>query len=98
MATSVTQTAAWKALESHQKAIAGKHMRDLFKEDPQRFDKFHLTFNNDILLDFSKNRITDETFKLLLDLAKQADVPGFANRMFSGEKINTTENRAVLHV
>ena len=97
MATSITQTPAWKALDAHQKTIAGKHMRDLFKEDPKRFDKFSLPFN-DILLDFSKNRITDETFKLLLDLAKQADVPGFANRMMSGEKINTTEDRAVLHV
>src|SRR3982751_3887330 len=73
MATSVTQTPAWKALEAHQKAIAGKHMRELFKEDPQRFDKFNLRFH-DILLDFSKNRITEETLRLLLDLAKQADV------------------------
>jgi glucose-6-phosphate isomerase len=97
MASSVTQTPAWKALEAHQKTIASKHMRDLFKEDAKRFEKFTLKFN-DILLDFSKNRITDDTFKLLLDLAKQADVPAFANRMMSGEKINTTEDRAVLHV
>jgi glucose-6-phosphate isomerase len=97
MATSVTQTPAWKALEAHQKSMSGKHMRDLFKEDPQRFDKFNLRFN-DILLDFSKNRITEETWKLLLDLARQADVKAFAERMMTGEKINTTEDRAVLHV
>jgi glucose-6-phosphate isomerase len=97
MAASVTQSPAWKALEAHQKSIAGKHMRDLFTEDSKRFDKFTLRFN-DILLDFSKNRITDETWKLLLDLAKQADVKGFAERMMTGEKINTTEDRAVLHV
>src|SRR3954466_10895864 len=94
---SVTQTPAWKALDSHQKAIASKHMRDMFKEDPQRFDKFHVNFN-DIFLDFSKNRITEETFKLLLDLAKQADVTGWDNRMMSGEKINTTEDPPPLHV
>src|SRR5918995_7453471 len=97
MATSITQSAAWKALEAHQRAIAGKHMRDMFKEDPKRFDKFSLSFN-DILLDFSKNRITEETLKLLLDLAKQADLRGWTEKMFTGQKINTTEDRAVLHV
>jgi glucose-6-phosphate isomerase len=94
---SITSTEPWKALENHQRAIAGRHMRDLFKEDPARFDKFHLSFN-DILLDFSKNRITDETIKLLRNLASHADVLGWAKKMFSGEKINITEDRAVLHV
>jgi glucose-6-phosphate isomerase len=97
MATSITQSAAWRALDAHLKSVASRHMRDLFKEDPGRFDKFSLRFE-DVLLDFSKNRITDETFRLLLDLARQADVKGFAERMFNGERINTTEDRAVLHV
>src|SRR5580658_3109233 len=93
----ITQSATWKALEAHQKTLAPRHMRDLFKDDPDRFEKFHLSFN-DILLDFSKNRITDETLGLLLKLAKEADVPGWAKKMFSGEKINITEDRAVLHI
>jgi glucose-6-phosphate isomerase len=94
---SISQSPQWKALEAHQREIAPRQMRDLFKEDPQRFDKFHLNFN-DILLDFSKNRITDQTLKLLRDLAKAADVPGWAKKMFHGEKINITEDRAVLHI
>ena len=72
-------------------------MRDLFAQDAQRFEKFSLYFN-DILLDFSKNRITDETLNLLLRLAEQADVAGWAQKMFNGEKINITEDRAVLHI
>src|ERR1700722_1088896 len=94
---SITLSPTWKALEAHQKTIAPRHMRDLFKDDPDRFQKFHLSFN-DILLDFSKNRITDETLGLLLKLAREADVQGWAKKMFSGEKINITEDRAVLHV
>ncbi len=88
---------AWKQLQTHFAEIAPVHMRDLFREDPARFTKFSRSFQ-DILLDFSKNRITEKTFGLLLDLARQADVPGWAAKMFAGEKINTTENRAVLHV
>lgn len=95
--SSITSSAAWKALESHQREIAEKHLRDLFKEDPKRFDKFHLRFN-DILLDFSKNRLTDQTLSLLLQLAREADVQGWAKKMFTGQKINITEDRAVLHV
>jgi glucose-6-phosphate isomerase len=72
-------------------------MRDLFAQDPKRFEKFSLRFN-DILLDFSKNRITDETLRLLLDLARFAKVEDWRDRMFRGEKINITENRAVLHI
>ncbi|MDB5174463.1 MAG: Glucose-6-phosphate isomerase, partial [Phycisphaerales bacterium] len=72
-------------------------MRDLFRQDAGRFEKFSARFE-DILLDFSKNRIVDETFRLLLGLAEQADVRGWGRRMFSGEKINTSEDRAVLHV
>ena len=87
---------AWQALAAHYETVAPLHMRDLFASDAQRFEKFSLQFE-DILLDYSKNRITAETMRLLLDLARQADVPGWAEKMFSGEKINFTENRAVLH-
>ena len=71
-------------------------MRDMFVADPARFDKFSLKFN-DILLDFSKNRITETTLKLLLQLARECGVEEWRDKMFSGEKINFTENRAVLH-
>ena len=95
--TALTQSAAWKALEAHHAAIAPQHMREMFKEDPQRFERFSLRFN-DILLDYSKNRITEETIRLLLDLARQANLKDWIERMFSGDKINITEDRAVLHV
>jgi glucose-6-phosphate isomerase len=100
----VTQTEAWKALQAHYEGMSKKHMRDLFKEDPKRFDKFSLRFvdpgdaNNTILFDFSKNRITEETLKLLFGLANAVNLKAFTDRMFTGEKINTTEDRAVLHV
>src|SRR4051794_34669072 len=92
-----TQLAAWQALESHYRQVAPLQMRDLFRQDPERFRKFSLRFD-DILLDFSKNRITEQTLKLLLDLARESDVPGWIEKMFTGQKINTTEDRAVLHV
>ena len=93
----LTDSSAWKALQTHYESMASVHMRDLFAEDPNRFDRFSLRFR-DILVDFSKNRITDETLALLRDLARQADLGAWTERMFSGEKINTTEDRAVLHV
>ena len=93
----VNKTRAWQALASHFDAIQDVHMRDLFEQDPQRFDRFTLHFE-DILLDYSKNRITEETRDLLLDLARSCDVEGWRERMFSGERINHTEDRAVLHV
>ncbi|HKY03532.1 MAG TPA: glucose-6-phosphate isomerase, partial [Blastocatellia bacterium] len=93
----LTQTEAWKALESHHREIAPKQMRDMFKEDPERFDKYSLRFK-DILLDYSKNRITEETVRLLLDLARQANLKEWIERTFNGEKINITEDRAVLHI
>ena len=95
--TSLTRSPAWKALKTHHRQIAGVHMRDLFAQDAQRFDKFTLRFN-DLLLDYSKNIVTDTTMPLLFDLAHQAGVPDYAARMFDGEKINFTENRAVLHI
>jgi glucose-6-phosphate isomerase len=92
-----TRLAAWQALEAHHRQVAPLHLRDLFRQDPRRFEKFSRRFD-EVLLDFSKNRITDETFRLLIELARQADVPGWAGKMFAGQKINTTEHRAVLHV
>ena len=95
--STLTQSPAWQALAAHYDEMAPRHMRDLFKEDPQRFDKFSARFK-DILLDYSKNRITDETMHLLFDLARQAKLQDWIERMFNGEKINITEDRAVLHV
>ncbi len=92
-----TQLPAWKALQEHYADVSQAHMRNLFRDDPKRFERFSLRFE-DILLDFSKNRITDKTLGLLLDLARQAGLPRMIERMFAGEKINTTEHRAVLHV
>lgn len=93
----LSTSAAWKALETHYASMKDAHMRDLFANDPSRFDKFSSKFE-DILLDFSKNRITDETMDLLYKLAEQQNVKGKAQAMFKGEKINNTEDRAVLHV
>jgi glucose-6-phosphate isomerase len=93
----ITGSEAWKAVAAHHGTMSKKHMRDLFKEDPKRFEKFHLTFN-DILLDFSKNIITEETVQLLLNLARHANLKGMIDQMFTGAKINVTEGRAVLHV
>jgi glucose-6-phosphate isomerase len=95
--SSVTASPAWKALVAHQPEVASINMRDEFARDPGRFPRFSASFE-DILLDYSKNLITDKTFGLLIDLAKQADVASMARRMFSGEKINVTEDRAVLHI
>jgi glucose-6-phosphate isomerase len=72
-------------------------MRDLFAEDPGRFQRFSL-FLDDILFDYSKNRITPQTITLLLDLARQCDLEGAIEAMFSGQAINGTEGRAVLHI
>jgi len=92
-----TETKAWAKLKSHFKDIQHKHMVDMFKEDPERADKFSLIFN-DILIDYSKNRINSETKMLLIELAEEVDLKGAINSMFTGEKINLTERRAVLHV
>ena len=92
----LTTLPAWQALLKHKNQTENLHMRDLFAQDKSRFENFHLRFN-DILFDYSKNRITQETLSLLRDLAKQCDLKGWTEKMFSGEKINHTENRAVLH-
>ncbi len=92
-----TKTLSWKKLEAHFKNIKSTHMKDLFKKDPERFRKFSLEFE-DILIDFSKNRISEKTMQLLYDLAKEIGVKDGINKMFSGEIINITEKRSVLHI
>jgi len=86
-----------RLLQAHHAQMAALHMRDLFTADPARFERFSLQVG-ELLLDYSKNRITDETMAFLVRLAGEADVAGWRERMFNGEKINHTENRAVLHV
>ncbi len=90
-------TVAWQALEKHWEATHDLHMRDLFDSDADRFQRFSVKLD-DLLLDYSKNRITEETMRLLFDLAETADIAGWVKKMFSGEKINHTEDRAVLHI
>ena len=94
---SINQLTTWKALKKHHLEISDLHMRQLFDEDPQRFERFSLRLG-EILFDFSKNRIVEETLVLLCDLARQAELAGWIEAMFAGEKINLTEDRAVLHI
>jgi glucose-6-phosphate isomerase len=91
-----TTAPSWQALEKHFKSMRNVHMRDLFAADPQRFEKFALNFE-DILVDCSKNRIDTDTLALLLDLAREVDLPDGIAKMFAGARINETEDRAVLH-
>jgi glucose-6-phosphate isomerase len=95
--TQPTRLPAWQALAEHKSQIADLHMRDLFAADPQRFERFSLRLG-DFLFDFSKNRITGQTLTLLLDLARQAGLADKIAAMFRGDRINVTEDRAVLHV
>jgi glucose-6-phosphate isomerase len=92
----LTDTSAWKALEAHQRTIAARHMRDLFADDPGRFDRFSVGLDG-VFLDYSKNRITEETMALLMALARAADVEGWRQGMVSGEPVNVTEDRPALH-
>ena len=96
-AAKTTDLPAWKALQSHYKKIEPLHLRDLFAQDPQRGHKFSAEALG-IYLDYSKNRITDETIRLLIELAEQSGLRERIDAMFRGEKINVTEGRAVLHV
>ncbi len=91
------QTDEWRQLESHFQEMKSVHMKDLFSRDLHRFNAFSLRFN-DILVDFSKNIITEQTLELLMALARRVDLSGAIDKMFSGDVINATENRAVLHV
>ncbi|EPZ6855922.1 glucose-6-phosphate isomerase [Escherichia coli] len=93
-----TQTAAWQALQKHFDEMKDVTIADLFAKDGDRFSKFSATFGDQMLVDYSKNRITEETLAKLQDLAKECDLAVAIKSMFSGEKINRTENRAVLHV
>ena len=92
----LSKSPAWLALKEHQKGISDMHMRDLFTADPSRFHKFSFLFN-DILFDYSKHRITEETLNLLIKLAREMDIEAWTKKMFNGETLNFTENRAVLH-
>src|SRR6185437_3267139 len=92
----LTDSKAWKKLEDHYKKTSSFQMRELFKNDPDRFKRFSVKFK-DILLDYSKNRITSDTLTLLLSLAEEQELKKGIDDMFSGKKINITENRAVLH-
>ncbi len=95
--SALTESTSWKALQKHFDSISKLQMRQLFADDPKRFDKFSIKAC-DLLLDYSKNRATEETMRLLFTLARQADIKGWTQKMFAGERINVTENRAVLHV
>jgi glucose-6-phosphate isomerase len=92
-----SQTQAWQKLSTHFSAAKNLHMAQLFKEDSGRFSRFSIRFE-DILLDYSKNIITDETVQLLLQLASECKLKEAMEEMFTGQPINATENRAVLHV
>lgn len=98
MGGGVENTASWKSLSDHYaNTMSSVHVRDLFASDPNRFDKHSLIFE-DMLVDYSKNAVNDETMDLLRKLAIETDVIGKARRMYSGDRINETEGRAVLHV
>ncbi|MEI6337278.1 MAG: glucose-6-phosphate isomerase [Verrucomicrobiota bacterium] len=93
----LTKRPAWKALTAHHKKIAGKHLRELFAKDPKRGERLTASAAG-LFLDYSKNRVTDETLELLIKLAEESGLKARIEAMFAGEKINITENRAVLHV
>ncbi|MBE2180343.1 MAG: glucose-6-phosphate isomerase [Chthoniobacterales bacterium] len=95
--TSLTQSPAWKALQDHHREISGMHLRDLFAADPRRGEEFTAEADG-LFLDYSKNRVTAETMRLLFALAEERGLRGRIDAMFRGDKINITEGRAVLHV
>src|SRR5260370_37621702 len=90
------QSPAWLLLQRHHEEMRDVHMRDLFARDPQRFGKFSLSLG-DLLVDFSKHRVTDQTLHLLFALARQQLVEEWRDRMFRGQKVNTTQARARRH-
>ena len=96
MPTPLTQRPAWKALRADYNEFSSVHLRDLFAADPKRFEDFSLRAG-ELFLDYSKQRVNRQTMQLLLQLAREADIEGWREKMFSGEKINFTEDRAVLH-
>src|SRR5690242_21954822 len=94
--SSLTTSPAWKALLDHKAQLLSTHMRELFAKDAQRFTKMSREACG-VFVDYSKHRATDETMRLLVALAAQADVAGWRDKMFDGDTINGTEGRAVLH-
>ena len=97
MATPVTERPAWKALAAHHDVMRGVHLRTLFAEDPKRGERLTADACG-LYLDYSKHRVRDETIRLLVRLAEESDLRARIDAMFRGEKINVTEQRAVLHV
>src|SRR6202020_2725954 len=95
--TPLSERPAWKALGAHHQQIQGTSIRELFADDAARGDRFTAEAEG-IFLDYSKNRITDETLRLLIQLAEESGLKARTEAMFRGDKINITENRAVLHV
>jgi len=84
--TALTDSPAWRALRAHAETVRGVRLRELFARDPRRFERFSLGLD-DLLPDYSKNRVTEETVRLLLDLARSADLEGWRARVFAGERI-----------
>jgi len=95
--TPLRQRRSWQALEQHHAAIGERHLRDLFADDPDRGERLSAEAAG-IYLDYSKNRVTDETMRLLLELARESELEQHRDRMFRGERINVSEGRSVLHV
>src|SRR5215813_1246295 len=95
--SALTSRPSWKALEAHHEKIKGLHLRTLFAEDAKRGERLTVEAAG-LYLDYSKNRVTDETLALLRRLAEEAGLRDRIDAMFRGDKINLTENRAVLHV
>lgn len=93
----LTRSAPWAALVAHHKTLAKVQMRDLFAQEPRRFDRFSLEVGP-LFLDYSRNRLTNRTLSLLLDLARDADLEGWIDRLFAGEAVNHTEKRPALHI
>jgi len=93
----LTERTAWKRLAAHHKKVGALHLRELFADDPTRGERMTVEAVG-LYLDYSKNRISDETLELLLDLAQESGLCARIDAMFSGEKINITEKRAVLHI
>lgn len=96
MTKALTHSAIWEALQAHYEEMKDVHLRDLFQSDPKRFDTFSIRFE-DVLLDYSKNRINSRTMSLLRELAEESRLHEWIERMFEGDAINVTEGRAVLH-
>src|SRR5882757_10912420 len=95
--TKLRDRSSWQALQAHHNEIRGRHLRTLFAEDPQRGERMNVEAV-ELYFDYSKHRVTDETVRLLIALAEESGLRGRIDAMFRGDKINVTENRAVLHV